>query len=212
MRLLAMVCLATFVSIGVADAQPGIYSFPLKGEDLLASERYQTDRHASGIQALGKDIVALRHTAGTKWDEFHNGNQVGNGRYVVYDKKFYAMADREVVGCWRNAPENEPGKTHRYLTARKFAGGGNHLWILQTDGIYALYAHAIPGSIPAGLCPHNATYFTGASGNGGGGAGGLPDIENEVKVAAGSREVCRTWRASACRRISEVIHATLQQR
>jgi hypothetical protein len=37
---------------------------------------------------------------------------------------------------------------------------GNHVWILQDNGVYALYAHAQPGTVPAAICPHNATYLT----------------------------------------------------
>ena len=31
--------------------------------------------------------------------------------------------------------------------------------MLQDDGNYALYAHAMPGSIPASVCPNNSTLY-----------------------------------------------------
>jgi len=94
---------------------------------------------------------------------------------------FYAMAAGTVVGAWRNAPENTPGSLHADYVAKKFAGGGNHVWILQDDGVYALYAHAQTGSIPAKLCPHEAALFSGTSGKGG------SPMEDEVKVEAGAK-------------------------
>jgi hypothetical protein len=48
---------------------------------------------------------------------------------------------------------------HEEVRNRRISGAGNHLLVLQDDGRYALYAHAIPGSIPAGLCPNNATLY-----------------------------------------------------
>lgn len=71
---------------------------------------------------------------------------------------FHAMADGEVVACWRNVPENpKPGELHSGRTPPdlRILGGGNHLWIRHDDGSFALYAHAQPGSIPASLCPNS---------------------------------------------------------
>lgn len=170
-RIVALVCWSTVSTLAAAQSTPittrlafasgggarlgtvvaAAYGFPFKGEELLPTERYATDKHRTGIQALGKDIIAVRHLGGTSWNEFGNVNLTGNARYVIYNRPFYAMADGEVVGCWRNAPENRAGSSHRDLLAGKFARGGNHLWILQTDGIYALYAHAISETIPSNL-------------------------------------------------------------
>lgn len=101
---------------------------------------------------------------------------------TIYDTPFYAMAAGTVVGGWRNAPENTPKGTHSELAAKRFAGGGNHLWILQDDGVYALYAHAVPGSIPAALCPHDAVLFPGTSAKGPG-----PDIDPTVAITNGAK-------------------------
>ncbi|GGO30174.1 M23 family metallopeptidase [Deinococcus humi] len=160
-------------------------TLPLRGNDLASDERYKTGVHLAGIQAEGKDIGALRRVSDTNWTRLKAGTTDSkvNSNWVVYGKPFYAMAPGIVVGCWRNAPENVPGSYNPlYKPDLKFAGGGNHLWVLQDDGSYALYAHAQPGSIPAALCPHNAELFTGHSGK-----GGRPDIEPEVRVVNGTR-------------------------
>jgi hypothetical protein len=95
------------------------------------------------------------------------------------------MAAGTVVGCWRNAPENVPGSLHASYKAGKYAGGGNHLWILQDDGVYALYAHAAPGTIPGAMCPNNATLFTGTRAP----CCGSPDIDPAVTVTSGGRVI-----------------------
>ena len=163
------------------------YTMPLSANDLAVNERFETFSHASGfqgIQALGKDFRARWHKSDNDWPEGKPADKVLS-HWIVYNKPFYAMAAGTVVGAWRNAPENTPGSLHPDYKAGKFAGGGNHLWILQDDGVYALYAHAVPGSIPAALCPHNATLFTGV--NGKGDPPPAPDIEAEVKVTNGAR-------------------------
>src|SRR2546430_12597309 len=71
------------------------------------------------------------------------------------------MAGGTVVGCWRNAPENTGHTKRPEIATGKILLQGNHIWIKQTDGNIALYAHAPTGDIPASLCPNNATFLTG---------------------------------------------------
>ncbi|MBC7989192.1 MAG: M23 family metallopeptidase [Luteimonas sp.] len=88
------------------------------------------------------------------------------------------MTAGTVIKCWRNAPENSVvGERHPALADGKMAGGGNHLWVRHGDGSLALYAHMIPGSIPAALCPHNDTLFTKAKGN--------TEVATGASIAAG---------------------------
>jgi len=68
-----------------------------------------------------------------------------------------------VVGCWRNAPENSGHTQRSEVGTGKILLQGNHIWIKQTDGNIALYAHAPAGDIPASLCPNNATFLTGTA-------------------------------------------------
>lgn len=160
------------------------YVFPLSAHDLALGQRFNTFVHAAGIQAEGHDFGARRHKSDDNWPHLDTDGADSKvlANWIIYDTPFYAMAAGTVVGAWRNAPENTPGSLHPDYTAKKFAGGGNHLWILQDDGVYALYAHATPGSIPSALCPHESKLFTGTSG-----FGGSPDIEKEVKVENGAK-------------------------
>jgi murein DD-endopeptidase MepM/ murein hydrolase activator NlpD len=80
-----------------------------------------------------------------------------NEHFFVYGMRVYAIADGEVIICWRNAPENDPpGATHpaRAETPPRIFGGGNFLFIEHTNGDVALYAHFQPGTIPAEICPN----------------------------------------------------------
>jgi hypothetical protein len=140
---------------------PGsVYAFPLRAEDLQPGERISTGNHGGGVQSLGKDLNVLRFTA-AGWSNLRAGASRDraarrNEDTLIYDKPFYAMEDGEVVGCWRNAPENpRPDTLHPAREQRLVPIGGNLLLVRHQDGVVAGYAHAIPGSIPAGLCPHD---------------------------------------------------------
>ena len=138
-------------------------SLPVRGGDLTNNQLFHTFIHQPGIQAEGHDIGGRRRFSNSAWFELAqdlvDAKVLTN--WVAYGKPVYAMAAGTVVGCWRNAPDNVPGSLHADFERKKFAGGGNHLWVLQANGVYALYAHLKPGSIPPALCPNNATLFAG---------------------------------------------------
>jgi hypothetical protein len=92
------------------------------------------------------------------------------------------MESGTVIACWRNAPENVPDSTLQEFKDDKIPNAGNHLWVLQDDGVYALYAHAVPGSIPSRLCPHDAKLLTNPAR-----VGGNPARRVEAVVKDGAR-------------------------
>jgi hypothetical protein len=107
----------------------------------------------------------MKYLGDGDWSELKKGTGSLNTDFVVYKKPVHAMADGQIVGCWRNAPENpSPGETHeKFVTDIKWVagkpvyygripGGGNMLFVDNVDGKRVLYAHMIPGSIPAELC------------------------------------------------------------
>ncbi len=163
----------------------GPYRFPLRADALETHMRYSTFTHKAGIQGEGHDIGAKRLMSnGSNWSGLTHdkGDSKVLSHWLVYGKPFYAMAPGTVVACWRNTPDNPPGGLHPDYGSDRIPRGGNHLWILQDDGRYALYAHARPGSIPASLCPHNATLLTNTARN-----GGNPDMRVEAMVTNGAR-------------------------
>lgn len=148
---------------GVAAQASGPYSLPLRGNDLTADQRYSTKVHTAGVQAEGKDIGVLRNTSGNSWSRLKadGADEKVLDNWLVYGKPVYAMADGKIFSCWRNAPQNVPGSYLPEYEAKKISGGGNHLWVLQDDGVKTLYAHMQPGSVPAALCPHNDKLMSG---------------------------------------------------
>lgn len=176
-----------FFIFSAGSAYADNYDFPFWADDLQPGERISTKNHNPGIQELGKDIGAQRWLGGENWAHLKAGAssneaQQRNEDYVVYGKPFYAAAAGEVIGCWRNAPENpKPGEHHPALAQKLMIGGGNHLWIRQDDGMIALYAHAIPGSIPHSICPYDDELFASPHD----GIHRQPDVSPSVYVPAG---------------------------
>lgn len=184
-RLPTALLLATAVAVLPALAQDG-YEPPLRANDLASDERYSAGRHSdtNSAQIRGKDIGARRLSANNVWTGLRAGktDDTVNENYIVYGKPFYAMAAGTVVGCWRNAPDNPAKSKHPDFTNNRMPKGGNHLYVLQDDGNYVLYAHAKPGSIPTALCPHNAVQLSSNKRD-----GGEPSLLVDTKVVKGAR-------------------------
>ncbi|MEN8133117.1 MAG: hypothetical protein ABFS45_23650 [Pseudomonadota bacterium] len=175
-------CLAGFLGVAIhGSAAAQTYSFPFKGEDLKPGERiHLAPPHAPGIQARGYDIGAFRYTGSGRWSRLKVGGSGSEPKdhviHGVYGRKrglpFYAMASGEVIGCWRNSPDDPASGKEK-----KVIGGGNHVWIRQDDGRIALFAHAAAGSIPTSVCPYNEIYTKNDPG-----FVGNPDVYTEALV------------------------------
>lgn len=157
---LPAVCAAMLVP---AAAQAQAMAMPFKGEDLGPGQRLVTDKHGDDTrhpQYHGKDIIVARHVGGGEWSRFRTskGKRGVNGDHLAYKVPIYAMAAGRVVACWRNAPENpNPPEHSDTYKAGRIPGNGNFVEIRHDDGNVSLYAHAIPGTVPAAICPHNGT-------------------------------------------------------
>jgi hypothetical protein len=150
-----------FAGVMSAPAQ----TIAIHANDLKPGERIVTVVHATGggPQTGAKDLRILRRVADNNWQVLKDGqtNDAINSNYLIYGRPVYAMANGTVIGCWRNAPENTGHTKRPEIATLKILLQGNHIWIKQTDGNIALYAHAPTGDIPASLCPNNATFLTG---------------------------------------------------
>ncbi len=170
-RLHMGIMVAVFMLAAVSLAAAQTIEFPMHANDLNPGERIVTVMHGTGggPQTGAKDLRILRRVADNNWPFLKDGktDESINSNYLIYNRPVYAMAGGTVIGCWRNAPENS-GHNQRseVLGTRKILLQGNHIWIRQTDGNIALYAHARTGDIPASLCPNNATFLTGTAENG----------------------------------------------
>jgi hypothetical protein len=173
---------------------------PFRGSDLKAGERFDTETHAKGNeQAEGKDIVVSRHLGGTQWSRLvaEDADQTFNASHLAYGKPVYAMSAGQVKACWRNTLENRPPSLHAQYKLGRIPGNGNHVVVLQDDGLLAHYAHLQPGSVSSAICPHSGTYVNAlrdAQGKFVRTSEGyiLPDprqtqVDNGVRVAAGQK-------------------------
>ena len=172
---------AALLSVSASAAE-----FPLRSDDLNLNHRYRTDNHGGGyLQALARDIWAVRPTA-NGWSHLvsDGADATVNTNHLIYGKKMYAMVSGTVVACWRNAPENPTaGKNHPDVDTNYIGRAGNHVWIRTDDGVYALHAHAITGSISSSICPNEAKEFSTPDGTGG--IAAPAKVTNGVHITAG---------------------------
>ncbi len=160
---------------GVDSIIPVSYPFPGRAENLDPGEYWWLGgRNHGGVQQSAYDLGTIRFDWGyNAWSEKRPGiapwtveKDTDNDDWLPYGQPTYAIADGEVVRCWRNAPENNPGSVLPEVddkdpnTPPQIAGGGNHLWVRHDNGQYALYAHFQPGTIPANVCPIPNQYIT----------------------------------------------------
>jgi hypothetical protein len=145
---------ATAVAAMFTPKSAAAYDLPVRADELEVGQRFHTFVHtAAANQDEGKDISVLRHITDDNWTSLKasatDDKKVTS--YLDYGLPFYAMADGTIVACWRNAPNNVPGSLDKNID--KIPGGGNHFWVRQDDGVFVLYAHAQPGSIPSNCAP-----------------------------------------------------------
>ncbi|MEO6725788.1 MAG: hypothetical protein ABIU20_08575, partial [Blastocatellia bacterium] len=175
---LSLLAAITVAVLLVGNHRPGSqaavsYPFPGRAENLAPGQYWwMGGQHPPGVQGLGYDLGMIRFDAETeKWTDLRDDipsnepERSKNDHLLIYGQPAYAVADGEVVRCWRNAPENpkpgqtrpnvvDPGNIPKSLANKpKIPGGGNHLWVRHNNGDLALYAHMKTGSIPANLCP-----------------------------------------------------------
>ncbi len=170
--------------VAASQAQAQTYDLPFKADDLRDDERvyWGRDYHAkSGAQAWGFDFEIVRYDPKKKkWLKYKSiegkddSDWTGrpNKDWYVHGKNVYAMRDGVVIACWRNAPENYlsgrgKGNYHDEMTKyedgdgacdaepSRIYGGGNGMWVQHADGSRAEYAHFMPGTVPAALCPND---------------------------------------------------------
>jgi len=176
------------------------FPFPGRAEDLPPGHYwFLQHEHSSGnkSQSLGYDLgagvrfdVAQQKWVGTKPGASGDScaSAPKNSDCIIYGIPVYAIADGEVLSCWRNAPENPaPGKKRDDIgdwnkpgVEKGVPGGGNLLKVDQGNGQIVLYAHFIPGSVPKSLCPVDDEFQTPAQ------TGVLPP-GNRPKVKKGQK-------------------------
>lgn len=139
------------------------YPFPGRAEGLPQKHYWLAKKaHGGGIQSLGFDLTTVRFSAKeNNWTQRKVGISASdykknptNDKWSVYGQPVFAIADGEVMWCWRNAPDNPtPGSLEDHMDGVQISNAGNFLKVKNSDQEYVLYAHFKPGSIPSSLCP-----------------------------------------------------------
>jgi hypothetical protein len=192
LKMLTLVIGGLFFLLTAINGHAQLSDLPFMGEDFdtgnLKVYWHKPKHSASGVQEHGYDLAAVRYdTQAKRWTELtvsdaeYNQNKTNN-RWLLYGKPVRAMRDGKVIACWRNAPENPPGSLHPKVGGGFVYGGGNGFWIEHADGTRAEYAHMIPGSVPANLCPNNGVLLSKKIDS--------PDVENawpQIRVPTGKQ-------------------------
>ncbi|MCP3138210.1 M23 family metallopeptidase [Pyxidicoccus xibeiensis] len=186
---LAAAAIAT-ASVG-ASAQT--YGFPGSSSDLPEGSHWWISSDHSGTE--NRDLSAVRFDATeqrftrVKIPFADYAVNPKNSDWVIYGLPVSAIADGEVLTCWRNAPEGLKPMVHggddvpnpgRAANPPIIPRSGNHLNVLTNDGKVILYAHMQPGSIPEALCPFNDPYVANAEDR-------VGDLPRETMVPATQR-------------------------
>lgn len=77
----------------------------------------------------------------------YEGDVSKNENYFAYNEDVLAVGDGKVVKVVDGIPENTPGDNSRAVVMTPHTLGGNQVALDLGGGMYALYAHLIPGSI-----------------------------------------------------------------
>ncbi|MFP2904216.1 M23 family peptidase [Pyxidicoccus sp. 3LFB2] len=173
-RFIARLTAAAIATVGVS-ASAQTYGFPGSSADLPEGSHWWISSDHGGTE--NRDLNAVRFDATEKrftrvkipFADYAVNPR--NSDWVIYGLPVTAIADGEVLTCWRNAPEGLKPMVHggddvpnpgRAAIPPIIPRAGNHLNVLTNDGKVILYAHLQPGSIPEELCPFNATYVLNA--------------------------------------------------
>jgi hypothetical protein len=142
---------------------------PWRGDSLPVGSYMMTKGHGDDYncpngdgEGCGMDFKVWRHVSGSAYTLLIPSPTGIIPRphtdFLGFGKQLYAPFDGEVIACWRNMPEEEPGGGDpdecTDALGEDCALSGNHMIIRSMDQTHTIYlAHLQRNSIPAGLCP-----------------------------------------------------------
>ncbi|MCB2187028.1 MAG: M23 family metallopeptidase [Deltaproteobacteria bacterium] len=146
----------TVIAATLSDQTPRVIGSPVKGEGWAALESTANfTHHRTGlITTDGETRVPQRFAVDwvqlTEDQQLHRGDGTKITDYPGYGASLYAVGDGPVVGFTDGVPDNQtPWSLDYPITQENIAGN----CVVQDlgDGVYAIYAHMIPGSPTVGL-------------------------------------------------------------
>lgn len=135
----------------VGPANAVVIGPPLAGPRWLAADGCCTaTRHVRALLPVnGAFFLAQRFAIDwERLDEDHRlfaGDPLDVRSYAAYDAPVLAVADAQVTRVVDGLPDQIPGELPEGITLAE--ADGNHVILDLGNGVYALYAHLIPGSI-----------------------------------------------------------------
>jgi hypothetical protein len=142
-----------------SSGSPRVISAPLHGTNWIAgngccgmgwphrTSLITVDGRLENSQRFAIDWLRL-----TDSGEFYSGDKTKNESYADYDQNIYAVADGTIVSTLDGIESNAPGilPANDPVMAPKLTVenvDGNHIIMDIGGGLYAMYAHLIPGSM-----------------------------------------------------------------
>jgi hypothetical protein len=135
----------------VDGSPPTVLSPPLRGAGYAAADGCcDSIRHVRALLSLdGRFYLAQRFAI--DWERIDDTGRIFTGdpklvkSYRIYGQPVLAVADGEVVGSRNDLKDQLPGALPQHLPLEQ--ADGNFAIIKLRDGVYALYAHMVKGSV-----------------------------------------------------------------
>jgi len=139
------------VPVPVDLTKPIVLGPPLRGDRWLAGNGPSNDANhrrtrlcLDGQATIGQRFAIAYVQIGPDGESFA-GDRFKNESYHCYGYDVLAVKDAKVVGVTDGLPLNTPGSFAVEITRETIAG--NHVILDLGSGLFAAYAHLIPGSI-----------------------------------------------------------------
>lgn len=139
--------------IALSHAAPIVIGSPLRGTNWWTPNGPSNNcAHRRAVIAIN-DLVVIPERFAVDWvklgpdgNSFH-GNESHNASYYAYGANVHAVADGRVIAVQDGIPENIPQSPRMATPINLKTIAGNYVIEELDGGLYALYAHLIPGSL-----------------------------------------------------------------
>ena len=138
--------------LSVAPKAATLIASPLKGENWFTPNGPSNVSIHRRVMIPMDGKVEIPERFAVDWIEVdekglsYKGDPKKNENYYAYKKPIYAVASGKVVAAKDGIPENTPTEKEMAVTINLETIGGNYIIQEVAPGIYAFYAHMIPGS------------------------------------------------------------------